>query len=226
MLLTVPDFHRETKKTGMERSGPTTSACPAGAAQAEHLLLLRKATAAGLVLDTCTCWFVSVCLSPPTSGLAWRGRRRGAHCRPAGRGVAFYASRRRLRAWPGGGGAHSWTEVFLSTPLYTSRRRLRAWPGGVGGGARNWTGNSRSTPLVADFGPGPNGAAGGAQLDAEFAFHAPRRQLRAWPAPLRCELNLLGRTCGAGKNICKNFKCNNKEYTSYYFNISINRQTH
>ena len=32
---------------------------PAGAAQEEHLLLLRNATAAGL-LDLCTCWFVSV----------------------------------------------------------------------------------------------------------------------------------------------------------------------
>ena len=82
----------------------------------------------------------------------------------------------------------------------------------------------------------------GAQLDGEFAFHAPRRQLRAWPgwggggvrclgvelaflsfthwpprreaklvplmereipAPLLYELNLLGRSCGAG--------CVNKE---------------
>ena len=42
-------------------------------------------------------------------------------------------------------------------------------------------GNSLSTPLAIDFGPGPDGAAGGAQLDAEFAFHAPRHQLWAWP---------------------------------------------
>ena len=41
-----------------------------------------------------------------------------------------------------------------------SRRRLRAWPGGGDGGARSWTGNSLSTPLATDFGPGPDGAAG------------------------------------------------------------------
>ena len=87
---------------------------PAGEAQEEHLLLLRKAIAAGLVLDTSTCWFVSVCslrLSPPTSGLAWRGHRRDAQLDGE---FASYASRRRLRAGPGGG-AHSWTETFLST---------------------------------------------------------------------------------------------------------------
>ena len=131
MLLTVPDFHRETKKTGMERSGPTTSACPAGAAQAEHLLLLRKATAAGLVLDTCTCWFVSVCLSPPTSGLAWRGRQRGAKL----------------------------DGELLSTPL--------AADFGPGPEAAGRTAGRRyffpllSTPLAADFGPGPEASAEG-----------------------------------------------------------------
>ena len=91
---------------------------------------------------------------------------------------AFYASRRRLRAWPGGGGQHSWTEIFLSTPLAavfgtgpvagrrgsqldeefcyaSSRHRLQAWPGWGGGGARRW---ARS-----------------------LLFYASRRQLRAWP---------------------------------------------
>ena len=46
-----------------------------------QLALLRNASAARLVLDTCTCWFVSVCslrLLPPTLGLAWMGRWRGA----------------------------------------------------------------------------------------------------------------------------------------------------
>ena len=58
-------------------------------------------------------------LSLPTSGLAWRGRRRGAQLDGE---FAFYASRRRLRAWPGGGGAHSWTEIFLPTPLAADLR--------------------------------------------------------------------------------------------------------
>ena len=91
---------------------------------------------------------------------------------------------------------------------HSSRRQLRAWPGGGVGGVRSWTGNLLSTPLASNFGPGQEAAAegratargtcflrlspptldqarmgrrGGAQLDAEFAFHAPRSQLRAWP---------------------------------------------
>ena len=103
-------------------------ACSAGAAQEEHLLLLRIATAAGLVLDACTCWFVS----PQTSGLAWRGRQRGVQLDGE---FAFYASRHRLRAWLGlgGRGARSWT---LSLLFYASRHQLRAWPGWGGGGVR------------------------------------------------------------------------------------------
>ena len=37
------------------------------------------------------------------------------------------------------------------------------------------------TPLAGDFGPGPEAAEEGAQLDGEFAFYASRRRLRAWP---------------------------------------------
>ena len=61
----------------------------------------------------------SLHLSPLTSGLARRGRRRSAELDGE---FAFYNSRRRLRAWPGGsggggGGVHSWTGSFLSLPL-------------------------------------------------------------------------------------------------------------
>ena len=45
--------------------------------------------------------------------------------------------------------------------FYASRHRRRARPGWDGGGARSWTRSSA-------------------------AFHAPRRQLRAWPGVLRC----------------------------------------
>ena len=91
--------------------GSGTGAVPATAAERD-----RCRTTAGhmylLVGSVC-----SLSLSTPTSGLARRGRRRGRR-----RGAqldgefTFYASRRRLRAWPGGrcGGAHSWTEIFLS----------------------------------------------------------------------------------------------------------------
>ena len=49
-------------------------------------------------------WGVSFLrLSPPTSGLAHRGRRRGVQPELDGK-FAFYASRRRLRAWRGGDG--------------------------------------------------------------------------------------------------------------------------
>ena len=88
-------------------------------------------------------------LSLPTSGLARRRRRRGTQLDGE---FAFYASRRRLRAWPGGGGggACSWTESLIST-------------------------------LAADFGPGRDGVARGARMDGAFAFYASRRRLRAWP---------------------------------------------
>ena len=92
-----------------------------------------KATAAGLVLDTCTCWFVLVCHLSPTLGLAWRGRRRGAQL----------------------------DEELLSTPL--------AADFGPGPEAEGRTAGLRyffplgllSTPLAADFGPGPEAAAEG-----------------------------------------------------------------
>ena len=45
--------------------------------------------------------------------------------------------------------------------LYASRRRLRALPGGGSGGLRSWMGSLLSTPLAADFGPGPEAAAEG-----------------------------------------------------------------
>ena len=96
----------------------------------------------------------------------------------------------RWASWPGGSGTggapaaaaaerhRCWTAagtyvragLYLFV-LYAFRRRLRAWPGEGVGGAYSWTGTSLSTPLATNFGPGPDGAAGGGeQLDAEFAF--------------------------------------------------------
>ena len=49
----------------------------------------------------------------------------------------------------------------LGVALYASSRRLRAWPGGGGGGERSRTGSLLSMPLAADFEPGPEGAAEG-----------------------------------------------------------------
>ena len=70
-------------------------------------------------------------LSPPTSGLARRGRR-GAQLDGE---FAFYSSRRRLRSWPGGGGGgmRSWTGSLLSTappPTSVLARRGR-WRGAL-----------------------------------------------------------------------------------------------
>ena len=66
-------------------------------------------------------------LSPPTSGLARRGRRGGAQLDGE---FAFYASRHRLRVWPGRdrGGA----QLDGEFAFYASRHRLWAWPGGGG----------------------------------------------------------------------------------------------
>ena len=76
---------------------------------------------------------------PPTSGLARRRWRRGAQLDGE---LAFYGSRRRLRALPGGGG----------------------------GGALSWTGGLLSLPLAANFGPGPEGAAEGCAGGREVCF--------------------------------------------------------
>ena len=64
--------------------------------------------------------------------------------------------------------------------FYASRSRLRAWYGGGGRGALSWTGSLLSTPLAADFGPGMEAAAEGAQVEGKFALYASRRQLRAY----------------------------------------------
>ena len=84
LLPTVPDPHRKRKKKKqtwkeVARHPPLSAgpACPAGAAQEEHLLLLRKDTAAGLLLEhmyvlVCICiYLVAECAPtrrlPPTS---------------------------------------------------------------------------------------------------------------------------------------------------------------
>ena len=159
-------------------------------------------------------------LPPSTLGLARRRRRRrGAQLDGD---VSFYASRRRLRAWPGGGGGggRSWTGVCFPSlaPLtsglaqrrrrrgaqpdgglavYASRRRLWASPGGGGGGA----GCLGPEFAFLSFTHRP--------LDARYSYarslvptpsktvdQTPPPTPMEWrrPAPLRCELNLLGRS--------------------------------
>ena len=46
---------------------------------------------------------------------------------------------------------------------------------------RSWTESLLSTPLAANFGLGRTGRREGAQSDGEFALHASRCRLRAWP---------------------------------------------
>ena len=72
-------------------------------------------------------------LSPQTSDLVRKGRRRGARVDVK---IAFYTSHRRLRAWPGWGGGGSADETgSLLFIVFTNRPLLRAWPGGHGEGA-------------------------------------------------------------------------------------------
>ena len=82
-------------------------------------------------------------LPPPTSGQAWRWRRRG-------------------------------TQLDGEFAFYASRRRFRARPGGGGGGRRSWTGYLLCTPLAADFGPGPAAAAEGGAAGLGVALYASR----------------------------------------------------
>ena len=67
-------------------------------------------------------------LSPQTSGLARTRRQRGAQLNVE---FAFYASRRRLRAWPTAGPEAE----SLHFIVFPSRPLLRAWPGGDDEGA-------------------------------------------------------------------------------------------
>ena len=80
----------------------------------------------------------------------------------------IYASRRRLRAWHGGGGggALSWTGGLFSTPLAADF--AGAWPEGGGGEVRSWTGSLLSTPLAA--GSGPEAAAEGRSAGRGVCF--------------------------------------------------------
>ena len=127
-------------------------------------------------------------LSPPTSALGRRGRRRGAELDGE---FASYASRRRLgpdQESEAEGALH-----FLSTPLAADfgpgpeAAVERCGPGGM----HSWTESSLSTPfrLVADFGPSPEGAEerGAAGRDSS------RRQLLAWPGSGAAEVRSAGR---------------------------------
>ena len=102
---------------------------------------------------------------PPTSGLAQRRWRRIAQLDGA---FAFYASRRRLRALPGGGGGGA--QLDRGFAFSASRPQLRAWPGGGGGGVLRWTGSLLSTPLAVNFGLGPEGAPEGRPTKRGFCF--------------------------------------------------------
>ena len=149
----------------MARHPPLSAgpACPAGAAQEEHLLLLRKDTAAGLLLEH---MYVPVCIglfsTPFAAGFGFGLERASEGAKLDGE-FAFYASRRRLRAWPGGGGPHSWTEISPLAAVFGT---------GSAAGRRGAQLDEEFcyAPLATDFGPGPDGAAGGAQVGAEFAF--------------------------------------------------------
>ena len=191
---TVPDFAGKKKKAGMERSGPT----PAAFRRAGWPALRERHRRS-------TCCYASrsqrsLRLSPPTSGLARSGLRRGAQL---DREFAFYASLRRLRARPGGGcgGVCSWTGnrfVRLSPP--TSGKAEGAAEGRSAGrgvcsprlpsglarrglrSGRSWTGNSLCTPPAADVGPGHEAATEGCEAGQGIALYASQsRRLRARP---------------------------------------------
>ena len=75
---------------------------------------------------------------------------------------------------------HCWTYVRVGLyrfALCASRRQLRAWPGGDVGGVRSWTGSSLSTPLAANFRPGPealrNAARDYKRASNNFLEHGP-----------------------------------------------------
>ena len=154
----------------MERSGPTSYAFR----RAGWRLALRE----GHRRSTC-CYAKALYASRLTSGLAGRWRRR---CAQLDRDFVLYASRRRLRAWPGGGDR---TGSLLSTPPavdFGSGPEAAAAAGRAAGrrcfflrlapptsglarrGRRRGAqldGSLLSKPRAADFGPGTETAAEG-----------------------------------------------------------------
>ena len=119
MLPTVPDLAGKNKP-GMERNGPAPSAFR----RAGWRLALRKRHRK----RTCCC-----CGTRPLPYYCW------TYVRVSLYRFALYASRRQLRALPGGGGGvmRNWMDSEFA--FYASRRRLRAWPEGGLGGVRSWT---------------------------------------------------------------------------------------
>ena len=93
------------------------------------------------------------------------GPEAAAQGRAAGRGACSLRLSPPFPAWPGvvGEGVRGWMGRSLSTPL--AQCQLRVWLEGDGGWAASWacswTGSLISTPLAADFGPGPEEAADG-----------------------------------------------------------------
>ena len=155
-------------------------------------------------------------IQPPTSGLAWRRRRRGArryresaslHLSPLTSGLA----RRRRREF-----------AFYNAPR--CRRQLRTWRRGGGGGVHSWTWSLLSTPLAANFGAGPEARRRGGLRDGEPAFHRlsespngsglARRQWRRgiWtkslrPCASRRRLRADGRLAGPGRTVATAGSC-------------------
>ena len=127
-------------------------------------------------------------LSTPCAADLWPGQEGAAEGRAAGRGVALYASRCRHRAWPGGGGraadgrAAGWGVCFLRLSQPTS--------------GLAWRGQWRAACVLPWRGV----------CFSESIFHSlasrpcPPDHQMGWGklAPLLCERNLLGRSCGAG----------------------------
>ena len=99
--------------------------------------------------------------------------------------ISFHSSRRRLRDWPGGGaeGRAAGRGILLCA----SRHRLRAWPGWGGWGRAGGRGICFSTLLAANFRPGLDEAVEGCAA-------------LAWSLPF--SLSLTGLSMGGQAMLC------------------------
>ena len=118
--------------------------------------------------DCCCCWLLLDLLAIPTM-----------LCSVAASGVMLPTVPDSHRKKEINRHGKRWPDTLCSPPGQLARRELRASPGG--GGQHSWTEIFLSTPLAADFWPGPEAEAERRAAGRGILLYASRHRFRAWP---------------------------------------------